>query len=281
MKIENRTFLISGGSSGLGLGATTELISKNAFVAILDLNPPPATSLPEAQYLFIKTDVSKSESIKAAIHSAIQWTQKTSAPISGVICSAGIGTAALALPRQPADATHDSVKYFDMAAFDRTIAINLRGTVDLIRLAVPHMALNEPFGPDGERGVIIVVSSVASFEGQIGQLSYAASKGGVRSIVLPLARELGQRAGIRVVGIAPGVIESNMTVPKNKPKDDSKQARKPTGQKASMNTEMANYPRRMGSPAEFASLCREIISNPFINGDVIRLDGGVRMPSRL
>lgn len=102
----------------------------------------------------------------------------------------------------------------DMALFDKTLAINLRGTVDLIRLTLPHLALNEPWGEDGERGVIIVVSSVAAFEGQVGQLAYSASKGAVRSIVLPLARELGQKAGIRVLGIAPGAFETGMTVPK-------------------------------------------------------------------
>ena len=98
----------------------------------------------------------------------------------------------------------------NMSLFDRTISINLRGTIDLMRLAIPHMALNEPWGPDGERGIAIIVSSVAAYEGQVGQLPYSASKGAVASIVLPLARELGQKAGIRVLGIAPGVFQTGM-----------------------------------------------------------------------
>ena len=180
----------------------------------------------------------------------------------------------------------------DMSGFDRTLAINLRGTVDLIRLTLPHMALNEPWGSDEERGIIVVVSSVAAYEGQVGQLAYSASKGAVRSIVLPLARELGQKAGIRVMGIAPGVFETGMTTPpKKKPqseqdqqapkKEGLKKEKAATGARAGMNTEMIQYPARTGRGHEFARLVREIVENPMLNGFVIRLDGAVRMPSRL
>ena len=187
----------------------------------------------------------------------------------------------------------------DMGLFDRTLAINLRGTVDLLRLAIPHMSLNEPWGPDGERGIAVIVSSVAAYEGQVGQLAYSASKGAVASIVLPLARELGQKAGIRVLGIAPGVFETGMTVPKAKPEkktdtgsssssnaggsssDSGKQKKAPAGARAGINPEMVNYPLRMGKGDEFARLVKEMIENPMLNGIVVRLDGGVRMPSRL
>jgi len=181
----------------------------------------------------------------------------------------------------------------DLAKFDRVIAINLRGTVDLIRQTLPYLSLNDPEGPDGERGVIVVVSSVAAFEGQVGQLAYSASKGAVRSLVLPLAREVGQSAGIRVMGIAPGVFETGMTKPKPNPQAKTsgppqpREKTKEQGQKAStsaragINPEMVNYPVRMGRGDEFSRIVKEIVENPMLNGDVLRLDGGVRMPSRL
>jgi NAD(P)-dependent dehydrogenase (short-subunit alcohol dehydrogenase family) len=200
MQLSNRTFLISGGASGLGEATSKLLLSYNAYVSILDLNPPKDLSKEEeSRTLFIITDVSSSSSLEDAIQSTIEWTQKTSAPLSGICTCAGIGTAALSLPKQKPEATHKTVKYYDMKHFDRVIGINLRGTVDLIRLVLPHMSLNKPFGDDDERGVIIVVSSVAAYEGQVGQLAYSASKGAVASIVLPLARELGQKAGISVM----------------------------------------------------------------------------------
>jgi NAD(P)-dependent dehydrogenase (short-subunit alcohol dehydrogenase family) len=179
-----------------------------------------------------------------------------------------------------------------MSLFDRTLAINLRGTVDLLRLAIPHISQNTPQRPDGERGIAIIVSSVAAYEGQVGQLAYSASKGAVASIVLPLARELGQKAGIRVLGVAPGVFETGMTVPKSQPKPKEKteqkeqkkdklKEKKPTGARAGINPEMVNYPMRMGKGEEFGRLVKDMIENPMLNGVVVRLDGGVRMPSRL
>ena len=294
MQIKDRTFIVSGGSSGLGLATTTALFDNGANVSILDLNVPPSelSSLADSgRVLFTKTDVSSTQSLQNALKKTLKWAQETSKPLSGAICCAGIGTAALSLPRQDPSATHDTVKYMDMSLFDRTLGINLRGTVDLIRLTLPHMALNDPWGLDGERGIVIVVSSVAAYEGQVGQLAYSASKGAVRSIVLPLARELGQKAGIRAMGIAPGVFQTGMTSPpKKKPQAASptkkegaekEKARGGTGSRASMNSEMIQYPTRMGRGDEFARLVKEIVENPMLNGGVIRLDGAVRMPSRL
>ncbi|KAK5055313.1 hypothetical protein LTR84_013063 [Exophiala bonariae] len=290
MLIKDRTFIVSGGSSGLGLATVITLVQNGANVSILDLNPPPseATSpFDSSRILFTKTDVSSSSSLQAAVKSTLRWIlESTSKPLAGTICSAGIGTAALSLPRQPPNVTHETVKYMDMAQFDRTLAINLRGTVDLIRLTLPHLSLNEPWGEDGERGVIIVVSSVAAFEGQVGQLAYSASKGAVRSIVLPLARELGQKAGIRVLGIAPGAFQTGMTIPKPPPppKNGGSSAPKPkesTGGRAAINSEMLQYPKRMGKAEEFARLIRDMVENPMLNGEVVRLDGAVRMPTRL
>ena len=176
----------------------------------------------------------------------------------------------------------------DMALFDRILSINLRGTVDLIRQTLPYLARNEPEGDDGERGVIVVVSSVAAYEGQVGQLAYSASKGGVASIVLPLAREVGQKAGIRVLGIAPGIFETGMTRPPKK-QEHEKKMEAPGGKKkgegvarqAGFNPNMIEYPTRMGRGDEFARLVKEIVENPMLNGQVLRLDGAIRMPSRL
>lgn len=291
MQIKDRTFIVSGGSSGLGLATTITFLQNGANVSILDLNPPPSEAsaqLDSSRILFTKTNVASTESLQTAVKNTIKWTQETSKPLFGTICCAGIGTASLSLPRQDPSATHETVKYMDMAGFDRTLAINLRGTVDLIRLTLPHMALNEPFGPDGERGIVIVVASVAAYEGQVGQLAYSASKGAVRSIVLPLARELGQKAGIRAMGIAPGVFQTGMTVPPKKKatpgppkKEGAEKPKGSTGARAGVNPEMIQYPTRMGRGEEFARLVKDIIENPMLNGFVIRIDGGVRMPSRL
>ncbi|RVX72624.1 hypothetical protein B0A52_04021 [Exophiala mesophila] len=287
MQIKDRTFIVSGGSSGLGLATVITLLENGANVSILDINPPPASSLaqfPSSRTLFTKTDVSSSSSLQTAVQNTIQWITKSAnpAPLSGTICSAGIGTAALSLPKQAPDATHETVKYMDMADFDRTLGINLRGTVDLIRLTLPHMALNKPWGEDGERGIVVVVASVAAYEGQVGQLAYSASKGGVASIVLPLARELGQKAGIRVLGIAPGAFQTGMTVSTSKPGAPAQAKPKgSTANRAAINPEMLQYPKRMGKGEEFARLVRDMVENPMLNGQVIRLDGAVRLPTRL
>lgn len=177
----------------------------------------------------------------------------------------------------------------DMALFDRVLAINLRGTVDLIRQTLPYLAQNEPEGDDGERGVVVVVSSVAAYEGQVGQLAYSASKGAVASMVLPLAREVGRTAGIRVMGIAPGLFETGMTKPpkkqdQEKKKDEGVDSKKKGGGvagRAGFNPNMIEYPTRMGRGDEFARLVKEIVENPMLNGQVLRLDGAIRMPSRL
>lgn len=289
MKIADRTFIVSGGSSGLGLATVVLLLSQNANVAIFDLNPPASSTstllLSKTRSHFCSTDVSSTDSLTSALTSTLTWIASTSKPLGGVICCAGIGSASRALPRQPENASLSNVKAMDMATFDRVLAINLRGTVDLIRLALPHMSLTEPEGDDDERGVIVVVSSVAAYEGQVGQLAYSASKGGVASIVLPLARELGQAAGIRVMGIAPGLFESGMTMrprPVQK-KEEGSRGKKSGGaaSKAGFNPNMIEYPLRMGKGEEFARLVKEILENSMLNGQVLRLDGAIRMPARL
>lgn len=289
-------------SSGLGLSTALLLLSQNASVSLLDINPPPS-SLSESSLLsnpsrtlFSRTDVTKSTDIQSAVDATIRWiTQETHAPLGGVIACAGIGYGERILPRQdiPAStgdgkeqtAKERSVKTMSMEAFDRVIAINLRGTVDLVRLVVPHLAAVEGQGDDEERGVVVLVSSVAAYEGQVGQAAYSASKAGVAGIVLPLARELGKAAGIRVVGIAPGVFETGMTKrPRKAPYSTSdRDGKKRSGiaQSAGTNSGMVEYPTRMGRPEEFATFVLGCLQNGMANGSVFRLDGALRMPSRL
>ncbi|KAI5305101.1 hypothetical protein KEM56_005292, partial [Ascosphaera pollenicola] len=197
MKFQGRTFIISGGSSGLGLATTTALLEQGANVSIFDMNPPPAEGLltDKTRVQYNNADVTKTASLQTGIDSTVAWTKETNAPLGGVITCAGMGYGERALPRQ--DPSSATVKTMSMERFDKVVAINLRGTVDLIRLALPHIANTPGEGDDEERGVVIVVSSVAAYEGQVGQLAYSASKAAVAGLVLPLAREVGRTAGIR------------------------------------------------------------------------------------
>ncbi|OAX82588.1 hypothetical protein ACJ72_03065 [Emergomyces africanus] len=179
MKPEGRTFIISGGSSGLGLATATALLTQGANVSLLDLNPPPSDISPllsnPTRAIYTRTDVSNTESLQYAIDATLSWiSSSTHSPLGGVICCAGIGYGERALPRQD-PSSGSSVKTMSIEAFDRVIAINLRGTVDLIRLVLPHLAAVEGQGDDEERGVVVVVSSVAAYEGQVGQLAYSAT----------------------------------------------------------------------------------------------------------
>ncbi|PGH06198.1 hypothetical protein AJ79_06586 [Helicocarpus griseus UAMH5409] len=291
MKPEGRTFIISGGSSGLGLATATALLTQGANVSLLDLNPPPADISPlltnPSRTLYTRTDVSSTASLQHAVSATVAWSSSSNAPLGGVICCAGIGYGERALPRQDPNADANKVKTMSIEAFDRVIAINLRGTVDLIRLVLPHLAAVKGEGDDGERGVVVVVSSVAAYEGQVGQLAYSASKAAVAGIVLPLAREVGRSAGVRVVGIAPGVFQTGMT---SRPRKGGSGAGKAEGEAkkkaavaemSAMNSGMIEWPMRMGKPEEFAEFVMGCVRNGMVNGSVFRLDGAVRMPSRL
>ncbi|KAF2713677.1 NAD(P)-binding protein [Pleomassaria siparia CBS 279.74] len=262
MKIEDRTFIISGGASGLGLATARDLHSRGAYVSLLDLNASSGAEVISefgSRAKFFETDVSSTESIEAAINGTVSWVQETGKDICGVIAGAGVG-----LPGLIVDKTNEPVS---IESIDFVLNINLRGTLDLIRQAVPHMTTVKPEGPDGERGVIIMIASSAAFDGQMGQVAYAASKGAVASVTLPLARDL-SRYGIRVVTIAPALFDSNMT--------------KLMGPKVKKSLENAmEWPKRAGQPEEFARLVRESVENGMLNGTVLRLDGAMRMPARL
>ncbi|KAJ6485577.1 3-hydroxy-acyl-CoA-dehydrogenase [Mycena sanguinolenta] len=261
MKISGRTFIVSGGSSGLGLATVHDLISADAYISIVDRAPPPADLLSSSKVKYFETDITKVEQIELAVDATIKWTNATKAPLGGVINCAGVGTAAKIID------AHNEPHSLDL--WDFTLAVNLTGTFNLTRLALRHLVKVAPEdGPDGERGVIVLVSSAAAFEGQPGQTAYSATKGALRSMTLPLARDLSRHA-IRVVTIAPGVFDSNMTA------NLHEKARR------SLSSEGIVYPRRFGQPLEFAQTIRWILTVPYVNGETIRLSGGSRLPGKL
>lgn len=255
MNITSKTILIGGGASGLGF-ATAKMITENGGSAILlDINEEAGVKAEKAlgkNSLFIKTDVTEEESVQKAI--ALGKTKTGS--INGLVNCAGVGPAKRVLGR---NGIHS------LEAFSKTIKINLIGTFNLLRLAAAEMAENEP-GESGERGVIINTASVAAFDGQIGQAAYSASKGGVVAMTLPIAREFA-RVGIRVLTIAPGIFETPML------ENLSEEIKGSLGQQVP-------FPSRLGRPDEFASLAKQMIENQMLNGEVVRLDGSIRMAAK-
>jgi NAD(P)-dependent dehydrogenase (short-subunit alcohol dehydrogenase family) len=262
MKVADRTFIISGGVSGLGLATARALHSQGAYVSLLDLNADNGSKTVSelgSRAKFFETDVSSTESIADAIKGTVAWVQESGKEIGGVIAGAGVGLPGLIIDKKNEPLSIESI--------DFVLNINLRGTLDLIRQALPYMTKTTPQGPDGERGVIIMIASSAAFDGQMGQVSYAASKGAVASLTLPLARDLA-KYGIRAVTIAPSMFDSAMTrMMSNKVKQ-------------SLENSM-EFPKRAGLPEEFARLVVECVGNEMLNGTVLRLDGAMRMPARL
>jgi NAD(P)-dependent dehydrogenase (short-subunit alcohol dehydrogenase family) len=255
MQIEGSTFIVTGGASGLGAATAQMIVDGGGRVVIADLKDDEgracATALGGAAR-FVHTDVADEASGKAAIAAAID----TFASVHGLVNCAGIVHGEKVVGK---DGPHT------LAGFARAIGINLIGTFNLVRLAADAMTKNTP-NAGGERGVIVNTASVAAFDGQIGQAAYSASKAGVAGMTLPIARELA-RFGIRVMAIAPGIFETPMV------------AGLSADVQASLG-KMVPFPPRLGKPAEFASLVRQIIENPMLNGEVIRLDGAIRMAPR-
>lgn len=262
MKINDRTFIISGGASGLGLATARDLHAHGAYVSLLDLNNDAGSKIVSelgSRAKFFEVDVTDTDAIEKAIQGTVAWVKETAKPIGGVVAGAGVGLPGLIIDKKN--------EPLSISSIDFVLNINLRGTLDLIRQALPHMTTAQPDGPDGERGVIIMVASSAAFDGQMGQVAYAASKGAVASLTLPLARDL-SKYGIRAVTIAPALFESNMT--------------KLLSGKVKQSLENAmEFPKRAGQPQEFARTVRDSIENSMLNGTVIRLDGAMRMPARL
>lgn len=250
MKITANTFLVTGGSSGLGAACVQMLLDEGANVVIADLNAEEGERLAaDRSARFVRTDVTE----EAAVQNAIDVAVKTFGGLSGAINCAGIC---------PPERLLGKTGPHSLASFSKVVAINLTGTFNVTRLAAAAIAQRLP-GPEGERGIIVNTSSVAAFDGQIGQAAYAASKGGVAALTLPAARELA-RLGIRVVAIAPGIFDTPMM------------AGLPEPAKRSL-AEQVPFPPRLGRPAEFALLVKHIIENAMLNGEVIRLDGALRM----
>jgi NAD(P)-dependent dehydrogenase (short-subunit alcohol dehydrogenase family) len=252
MQLENHTFLVSGGSSGLGAACVRMLADARANVVIADVNRATGEALATelgSSVRFAVTDVTDESSVRSAVALATQ----TFGNLHGSIQCAGI---ALAEKVHGKDGPHP------LAGFVKTIQINLIGTFNVVRFATAAMMKNAP-NPSGERGVVINTASVAAFDGQIGQAAYAASKGGIVSMTLPLARELA-RHGIRVMTIAPGIFDTPLLSGLPEPARQSLAQQVP-------------FPSRLGRPGEYAALVRHIVENEMLNGEVIRLDGALRM----
>ena len=255
MTISNNTFLVTGGASGLGLATAQMIVDNGGRAVLLDINAA-AGEAAEAQLganaRFVQTDVTN----EASVQNAISVAQSTFGGLNGAINCAGIG---------PAERVVGKNGPHSLASFTKTITVNLIGTFNVIRLVSAVLQTNEP-GPGGERGVLISTASVAAFDGQIGQAAYSASKGGIVGMTLPIARELA-RFGIRVMTIAPGLFETPLL------------AGLPEDAKASLGQQVP-FPPRLGQPHEYASLVRHIIDNQMLNGEVIRLDGAIRMAAK-
>ncbi|WP_420644007.1 3-hydroxyacyl-CoA dehydrogenase [Candidatus Leptofilum sp.] len=256
MKVQGSTFLITGGSSGLGAATATRLVEAGGNVLIADLNSEAGEALAAqlgGNATFVRCNVASAEDVQAVVDTAVA----TYGGLHGAINCAGIAIANKVLARDGSP--------HDLALFSKVIQVNLIGTFNVIRLAAERMARAEP-NEAGERGVIVNTASVAAFDGQMGQAAYSASKGGVVGMTLPIARDLA-RSGIRVMTIAPGIFETPML------------AGLPEKARISLG-EQVPFPSRLGRPEEYAALAQHIIENEMLNGEVIRLDGAIRMAPR-
>jgi NAD(P)-dependent dehydrogenase (short-subunit alcohol dehydrogenase family) len=255
MEIDGRTFLVTGGGSGLGEATARKLVEGGAAVILADVNAERGKAVAEelgGRARFVKTDVTSEPDVREAVAAAIS----TFGDLHGAVSCAGIGPPAKVVGK---DGPHP------LDLFEKVVRVNLIGTFNTLRLVAEALIHNEP-DEEGERGVIINTASVAAFEGQIGQAAYAASKGGVVGLTLPAARELA-RHGIRVVTIAPGLFDTPLMA------GLPEKARQSLG-------EQVPFPPRLGRPEEYAALAAHIVENTMINGEVIRLDGAIRMQPR-
>ena len=255
MQNQNGVFVVTGGGSGLGAATARMLVEAGAKVVLADVNRDAGEALAAelgSAAAFALTDVTDADSGKAAIDLAVSRFGR----LTGLVSCAGVAPAEKVVGR---DAPHK------LDSFARTVSINLIGTFNMLRLAADVMSKAEP-DAGGERGIIINTASVAAFDGQIGQAGYASSKAGVVGLTLPVAREL-SRFGIRVMAVAPGIMETPMLMGMPQEVQDAL-------------GKMVPFPSRLGKPAEFAGLVRHIIENPYLNGEVIRLDGAIRMAAK-
>jgi NAD(P)-dependent dehydrogenase (short-subunit alcohol dehydrogenase family) len=246
VRVEGSTFLVTGGGSGLGAATARALADGGANVVVADLKEGDGAGR------FVETDVRNEESVRGAVSTAVEEF----GGLSGAVNCAGIGWAELVFGR---DGPHD------LKRFERVVNVNLVGTFNVVRLAAEAISRAEP-SESGERGVIVNTASVAAFEGQVGQVAYSASKGGVVAMMLPIARELA-RFGIRCCTIAPGIMDTAMMSQASDEVRGSLEAQ-------------VQFPKRFGRPDEYAALVLHIVENEYVNGEVFRLDGGIRMAPR-
>lgn len=256
MEFDGLTAIVTGGASGLGEATTNALIERGARVAILDLpqsNGADAAAAHGEAALFVPADVTDPAGAEAAVAQAVDHFGGLNAAVN----CAGIGIAQRTVQRDGAP--------HDLADFSRVIGVNLIGTFNIIRLAAARMVRNNA-NTEGERGVIINTASIAGFDGQIGQVAYAASKGGIVGLTLPVARDLSSR-GVRCCTIAPGLFDTPMMAGLPEPARHALESSVP-------------FPPRLGLPTEYANLACQIIANPMLNGETIRIDGALRLAPR-
>ena len=254
MQIENNVFVVTGGASGLGAATARMIVDAGGKVVLADVNAEAGERYAAelgAAARFVQTDVTREESARAAFAAAGEL-----GTLRGLVNCAGIA---------PGEKVVGKEGPHKLESFARTININLVGSFNMLRLAAEIMSAAAP-DASGERGVIVNTASVAAFDGQLGQAAYAASKGGIVAMTLPIARELA-RSGIRIMTIAPGIMETPMLL-----------GMPPEVQEAL--GKMVPFPSRLGKPAEYAALVQHIFSNQYLNGEVIRMDGAIRMAAK-
>ena len=256
MDITGASAVVTGGASGIGAACARQLAARGAKVVVADLNEDRGgTVAEEIGGAFVKVDVTSTDDLKAAVDKAEEL-----GPVRVLVNSAGIGWAQRTVGK---DGSYDSAA--DLDAFKKVIAINLVGSFDAIRLAATAMSRTEPLDETGERGAIVNLASVAAFDGQIGQASYSASKGGVVGMTLPIARDL-SAIGVRVNTVAPGLIDTPIYG-----EGEASEAFKANLEKGVL------FPKRLGDPAQLASMVVEVVTNSYMNAETIRVDGGIRM----
>eukprot|EP01108_Squamamoeba_japonica_P007359 TRINITY_DN6170_c0_g1_i1.p1 TRINITY_DN6170_c0_g1~~TRINITY_DN6170_c0_g1_i1.p1 ORF type:complete len:276 (-),score=97.37 TRINITY_DN6170_c0_g1_i1:24-851(-) len=248
-----QTFLVTGGASGLGEAVVRRLTETGRNVIVCDVDEQRGTALAQelgAAARFVKTDVSSESDVQEAVATAV----REYGGVNGAVSCAGIAVATKVLSKKGVHA---------LDSFNRVVNVNLGGTFNVMRLVAEQMSKQEATGPDAARGVLVQTASIAAFDGQVGQAAYAASKGGVVGMTLPIAREL-SKLGIRVVTVAPGLFNTPLL------------AALPEKARLALGASVP-FPPRLGEPSEFAKLVEQIIDNPMINGEVIRIDGSLRM----
>jgi len=258
MDLSNSTAIVTGGASGIGAACVRQLAARGATVIIADLQADKGEALAEeVKGVFAQVDVTNTEQITAAVEQAAAI-----APLRACVNSAGIGWAQRTIGR---DGQLESAH--SLEAFSKVVAINLIGTFDMTRQAATVMSRNEA-DANGQRGAIVNMASVAAFDGQIGQASYSASKGGVVGMTLPIARDLAA-SGIRVNTVAPGLIDTPIYDGFPNPEEF----------KANLGSNVL-FPKRLGTADELASMVLELLTNDYMNAEVVRVDGGIRMPPK-